>query len=63
MKSLESIREAIDGATEALVKFRAAALPKTEKEYWAWLRYNDPLRFIVEKRAAEGKRSPVQRIM
>lgn len=43
-------------ATRALVALREAMLPRTEAEYWQWLRHNDPLRYIIERRAMSKPR-------
>ena len=44
-------------ACKALDELRAALRPRTEAEYWQWLRHNDPLRYIIEQRAVDKARS------
>jgi hypothetical protein len=39
-------------ATQALRRFAEAAKPKTEAEYWQWLRHIDPVRYLWESRRA-----------
>lgn len=42
-------------AAEAMRKLTEALKPRTEAEYWQWLRHNDPLRYIVETRARRNR--------
>lgn len=40
----------------AFAALTKALTPRTEAEYWEWLRYNDPLRYIIERHAARISR-------
>ena len=59
MAEMPDLAGAARKAAEAVRGFTEAARPKTEAEYWEWLRYNDPIRYVAERRAARGARSPV----
>lgn len=54
----------IERATEAVRELTEALKPRTEAEFWDWLRYNNPLMYVfqrgaprrlAEKRARQAK--------